>query len=111
MQAAEDKAAIDALEAALKSQYINESGADIIDRSVDFGRAVAQKIVDWAETDGYQRLNDPYSPPHSGGQYWTPPASAGNSCLALHGRSSSNSSWQRKRRSSQSSLIMLLSLL
>jgi len=69
-----DKAAIDALEAALQSQYINESGADIINRSVDFGREVAQKIVDWSETDGYQHLNDPYSPPHSGGQYWTPPA-------------------------------------
>src|SRR6187401_2120502 len=41
-----DKAAIDALEAALQSQYINESGADIINRSVDFGREVAQKIVD-----------------------------------------------------------------
>ena len=71
---AEDKAAMNALEVALHSQYINESDADIIDRSVDFGRAVAQKIVDWAETDGYQHLNDPYSPPHSGGQYWTPPA-------------------------------------
>ena len=70
---ADDKAAIDALEAALQSQYTNESGADIIDRSIDFGRTVAQKIIDWAETDGYQHLNDPYSPPHAGGQYWTPP--------------------------------------
>ena len=71
---AEDKAAIDALEAALQSQYSNESGAEIINRSVDFGRAIAQKIYDWSETDGYKHLNDPYAPPHSGGQYWTPPA-------------------------------------
>ena len=70
----EDKAAIDALEVALQSQYTNESDADIINRSVDFGRAVAQKVFDWSETDNYQHLNDPYTPPHSGGQYWTPPA-------------------------------------
>ena len=69
-----DKAAIDALETALQSQYTSESDADIINRSVDFGRAIAQKIFDWSETDGYQHLNDPYSPPHTGGQYWTPPA-------------------------------------
>ncbi|HEX6846061.1 MAG TPA: vanadium-dependent haloperoxidase [Chitinophagaceae bacterium] len=71
---ADDKAAIDALEASLTSQYSNEADADIINRSVDFGRAVAQKIFDWSETDNYQHLNDPYTPPHSGGQYWTPPA-------------------------------------
>ena len=70
---AEDQATIDALEASLKSQYSNESNADIINRSVDFGRAVAQKIFDWSETDGHQHLYDPYTPPHTGGQYWTPP--------------------------------------
>ena len=70
----DDKAAIDALEASLKSQYSNEANAETINRSVDFGRAVAQKIFDWSETDNYQHLNDPYSAPHSGGQYWTPPA-------------------------------------
>lgn len=70
---ADDKAAMAALEAALHTQYINETNPDIIDRSVDFGRAVAQKIFDWSETDGYQHVNDPYAPPHSGGQYWTPP--------------------------------------
>ena len=43
---ADDKAAIDALEAALQSQYSSEVNVDIINRSVDFGRAVAQKIFD-----------------------------------------------------------------
>ncbi|HEX7847659.1 MAG TPA: hypothetical protein VF476_17790, partial [Chitinophagaceae bacterium] len=70
---ATDMAAIDALEAALQSQYSDEVNADVINRSVDFGRAVAKKVFDWSETDGYQHLNDPYSPLHSGGQYWTPP--------------------------------------
>ena len=68
-----DKASIDALEATLQSQYSNEANAEIISRSIDFGRAVAQKVFDWSETDGYQHINDPYSPPYSGGQYWTPP--------------------------------------
>jgi hypothetical protein len=71
---ADDKAAIDALEAALKSQYLGESNPETIDRSVEFGRAVAQRVFDWSETDNYQHLNDPYTPPQSGGQYWTPPA-------------------------------------
>jgi hypothetical protein len=71
---ADDQAAIDALEATLHSQYSNDANPDIINRSVEFGRAVAQKVFDWSETDGYQHINDPYSPPYAGGQYWTPPA-------------------------------------
>ena len=42
---AEDKAAIDALEAALKSQYSNEADADVINRSAEFGRAIGQKNI------------------------------------------------------------------
>ncbi|HEX6849241.1 MAG TPA: hypothetical protein VF144_19785, partial [Chitinophagaceae bacterium] len=71
---AADKAAIDALEATLQLQYINEANADVINRSVEFGRGIAEKIFNWSETDGYQHVNDAYTPPQSGGQYWTPPA-------------------------------------
>ena len=66
-------AAMDSLEAALNIQYGNEANAAVIDRSIAFGKAVAHKIIEWAEADGYQHVNDPYSPPYSGGQYWTPP--------------------------------------
>jgi hypothetical protein len=67
-------AAMDSLEAALNAQYNNEAGAAVINRSIVFGKAVAQKIFEWSETDGYQHINDPYNPPSSGGQYWTPPS-------------------------------------
>jgi hypothetical protein len=69
-----DKAAIDALEATLQSQYSNESNAEVINRSIEFGRGIAEKIFNWSETDGYQHVNDAYTPPQMGGQYWTPPA-------------------------------------
>ena len=67
-------AAIDSLETALNIQYSIEADAAVISRSIAFGKAVAQKVVEWSEADGYQHMNDPYSPPYSGGQYWTPPA-------------------------------------
>jgi len=65
---------MDSLEAALNLQYNSEAEAETINRSVAFGKAVAQKIFEWSETDGYQHINDPYNPPLSGGQYWTPPS-------------------------------------
>jgi hypothetical protein len=71
---AADMAAIDALEVSLQTQYTNESGADVVNRSAAFGRAVAEKVFAWSATDGYQHVNDAYTPPVSGGQYWTPPA-------------------------------------
>jgi len=70
---ADDKAAINALEATLQSQYSNETNAEVINRSVEFGRGIAEKIFNWSETDGYQHVNDAYTPPQMGGQYWTPP--------------------------------------
>jgi hypothetical protein len=69
----ESKAAIDALETKLQEQYSKEVDASILNRSIAFGRAVATKIFEWSETDGYKHANDPYSCPCNGGQYWTPP--------------------------------------
>ncbi|HET7897479.1 MAG TPA: hypothetical protein VFL47_07415, partial [Flavisolibacter sp.] len=71
----ENKAAMDALESSLLATYSSEADAATIERSVEFGKAVAQKIFDWSETDGYQHLYDPYTPPidKTGGIYWTPP--------------------------------------
>ncbi|HLP38636.1 vanadium-dependent haloperoxidase [Lacibacter sp.] len=73
---AENKAAMDDLEATLLAQYSNEADAAIIERSVAFGKAVAEAVLNWAETDGYQNINNPYTPPADkiGGVYWTPPA-------------------------------------
>lgn len=66
-----NKASIDSLENTLNLQYQGESDAEIISRSIEFGKAVAQKVFDWAETDGYQHVKDPYTPP-TGPGLWVP---------------------------------------
>ena len=47
----------------------------ILDRSIAFGKAVAENIFQWAQTDGYLHASDPYTPP-TGAGLWepTPPA-------------------------------------
>ena len=71
----ENKAKMDVLEANLLAQYSNEVDAATIERSVEFGKAVAKVIFDWSETDGHQNINNSYSSPagKSGGIYWTAP--------------------------------------
>jgi hypothetical protein len=70
---ANNKIAMDNLEAALLAQYSNEADAATLERSVEFGRAVAKAVFDWCETDGYQNVNNPFVSPagKSGGVYWT----------------------------------------
>jgi hypothetical protein len=47
------KASIDSLETALNTTYQTEiADAETFQRSVNFGKAVAQKIFDWSKTDG-----------------------------------------------------------
>jgi hypothetical protein len=74
---AANKTSIDSLENALNTQYQGEADAGTIDRSIAFGKAVAQKIFEWAETDGYLHASDPYTAP-TGAGLWvpTPPAFA-----------------------------------
>src|SRR5688572_17803886 len=67
------KAAIDALEATLHAQYSNQVDPIVVSRSAEFGRAVAEKIFQWSETDGYEHVNDAYTPSLVGPEYWTPP--------------------------------------
>lgn len=75
----EKKAEMDNLEATLLAQYSAEADAAIIERSVAFGKAVAEAVFNWSETDGYQNVNNAYTSPtengvvKSGGIYWTPP--------------------------------------
>lgn len=64
-----DKAAIDSLENALKAEF--NKPASLIAVSSDFGKAVAQAVFNWAETDGYKNASNPYTPP-TGVGIWTP---------------------------------------
>lgn len=66
-----NKTSIDSLENALNTQYLGEVDAATISRSVDFGKTVAQKVFDWASTDGYVHVNDPYPVPIGPG-LWVP---------------------------------------
>ncbi|MGZ8557203.1 MAG: vanadium-dependent haloperoxidase [Chitinophagaceae bacterium] len=70
---AANKTSIDSLENALNLQYQGEADAQTISRSIAFGKAVAQKVFEWAETDGYLHASDPYTPPGGPG-LWVPPS-------------------------------------
>ncbi len=72
-----NKASIDSLENALNTQYQGEADAATINRSIDFGKGVAQKVFEWAQTDNYSHSNDAYTPPVGPGLWVpTPPAYA-----------------------------------
>jgi len=70
-----DKAAIDSLETALNNSFLIKQDPTVIALSNSFGKAVADAVFDWAETDGYKHGNDPYTPP-SGPGLWVPTPTA-----------------------------------
>lgn len=71
----ENKTLMNQLEIDLQSKYANEVDAATLERSVAFGKAVANAVFQWAETDGYKKVNEPYIAPANmaGSNYWTPP--------------------------------------
>ncbi len=65
---ATDLAAIDSLENALYAGFSGEN-ADVLSRSVAFGKSIADAIFAWAQTDGYTQNNAmPYTPQ---GRFWS----------------------------------------
>ena len=66
-----NKASIDSLEAALNAEYQAKIDVTILNRSIAFGKAVAQEILEWAQTDGSAHASDPYTPP-TGPGLWVP---------------------------------------
>ena len=72
---AANKTSMDSLENALNSAYQNEVNNEEFQRSVQFGKAVAQLVFDWSKTDGAANANAPYTPPPGTGLWVpTPPA-------------------------------------
>lgn len=67
-------ASMDSLENALNAEYQSQASPEIFQRSIDFGKTVAQKIFDWSKTDGALTVNPPFVPPVGTG-IWsnTPP--------------------------------------
>jgi hypothetical protein len=72
-----NKVSMDSLENALNTAYQTEVNNEVFQRSVNFGKAVAQLIFDWSKTDGSANANAPYTPPVGPGLWApTPPAFA-----------------------------------
>lgn len=67
---ARSKASIDSLENALNTSYMTDADAATIQRSTEFGKAVAQLIFDWTKTDGHFTITA-YIPPVGPG-LWVP---------------------------------------
>ncbi len=68
---ATDLAAIDSLENALSLGFSGEK-AEVLSRSVAFGKSIADAIFAWAQTDGFTQNNAmPYTPPVGFG-LWVP---------------------------------------
>jgi len=70
---AQNIAAMDSLENALSTQYRAEVNAETYERSVAFGRSVAQRIFEWSKTDGSLTTYPAYSAPPGVG-LWSPTA-------------------------------------
>ena len=64
---AANKASIDSLENALNNEYKNSVSIEVWQRSVAFGKSVAQLVFDWAKTDGADHASDAYTPPVGAG--------------------------------------------
>jgi hypothetical protein len=64
-------ASMDSLENALNNAYKTEVDAKTFDRSVTFGKAVAQSIFQWSKTDGSNHAGDAYTLP-AGPGLWVP---------------------------------------
>ena len=66
---AADKTSTDSLEAANNTRYQNEINAETFQRSVDYGKAVAQLVYDWSKTDGSLTAHPAYILPVGPGQW------------------------------------------
>ena len=66
-------AAISTLENNLNTSYQSEVDPQIFQRSVDFGKAVAEIVFAWSQTDGSATIHPPYVPP-AGPGFWVPTA-------------------------------------
>lgn len=66
-----NKASMDSLENALNDVYKTDVNASTFNRSVDFGKAVAQLVFQWSTTDGSATVWPAYTPPVGPG-LWAP---------------------------------------
>jgi len=70
---ASNLASMDSLENALIDKYQSELNPELFQRSVSFGKTVAERIFEWSKTDGSLTVHPPYAPPQGLG-IWSPTA-------------------------------------
>jgi hypothetical protein len=72
-----NKATMNMLENKMNAMYKTDAGDEVFQRSVKFGKAVAQLVFEWSKTDGAANANAPFTPPPGPGRWApTPPAFA-----------------------------------
>ena len=68
-----NKTAMDNLESTLQGIYATEVDNTTLQRSIDYGKEVADRVFAWAASDGSGIVNGPYTPP-TGPGLWVPTA-------------------------------------
>jgi len=68
-----NRAAMDNLESSLQGTYATEVDDVTLQRSIDFGKEVVDRVFTWAAADGSANINDPYNP-QVGPGLWIPTA-------------------------------------
>jgi hypothetical protein len=82
-----NKAAINSLEDDLNDLYKTQSDpAGTFERSVQFGKSVAELVFNWAATDGYANANAPYTPPVGPGLWVPTPPDFANAAIPYWGK-------------------------
>ena len=66
-------ASVDSLENLLNTKYFSEQTPEMYQRSVAFGKAIAERIFEWSKTDNSLIAYPAYSPP-TGPGIWSPTA-------------------------------------
>lgn len=84
---AANKQKMNQLEEELQAQFANEVDPQILNRSIEFGRNVAQAVWAWAQTDGTSTMPAPssYIPPIGPG-FWEKTNPAASAANAFHDR-------------------------
>lgn len=70
---AQNKSRMDSLEKVLYVEFANSADAEILKRSAEYGVKVADKVYEWAVTDGSANVNPPYIPTGAPGTWVSTP--------------------------------------
>ncbi|MGC3945441.1 MAG: vanadium-dependent haloperoxidase [Chryseolinea sp.] len=70
---AANKASVDSLETAIHAGFQSDANDEVLQRSVEFGKAIAAAVFEWAKSDGSANSNPPYVPSGAAGTWVSTP--------------------------------------